>query len=57
LVADHDGLPAIGKVSAQQQWREWGGPRDGAFTTGQNLVIDGGSLASLFINPEGGFDQ
>ena len=30
---------------------------DGAFTTGQNLVIDGGSSASLFINPEGSFDE
>ena len=30
---------------------------DGAYTTGQNLVIDGGSSASLFVNPEGVFDK
>jgi sorbose reductase len=26
---------------------------DGAYTTGQNLVIDGGSAAVLFVNPQG----
>ncbi|MEI8057796.1 MAG: SDR family NAD(P)-dependent oxidoreductase [Actinomycetes bacterium] len=30
---------------------------DGAFTTGQNLVIDGGMSASVFLSPEGLFDE